>query len=148
MVTVYSSHSCLRVITNEKFKYSLNFLRNLLKKQSGPIRIILDIFFIGAILTGAGVGLALSFPLMSASISKLLNLSQSLFLDFIMLILCMFIVCISVYKGLQKGIKRLSNLNIVLVIIFLSLILITGPTKYIILNTIEPVFYVIKIIYL
>ena len=62
-----------------------------------------------------------------------------------MLMLCMFIVCISVYKGLQKkGIKRLSNLNIVLVIIFLLLILITGPTKYIILNTIEPVYYVIK----
>ena len=122
----------------------LTFSGILLEKQSGPFRIILDIFFIGAILTGAGVGLALSFPLMSASISKLLNLSQSLFLDFMMLILCMFIVCISVYKGLQKGIKRLSNLNIVLVIIFLSLILITGPTKYIILNTIEPVYYVIK----
>ena len=49
----------------------LTFSGILLKKQSGPIRIILDIFFIGAILTGAGVGLALSFPLMSASISKL-----------------------------------------------------------------------------
>ena len=135
-------------LTNEKLKYSLNFSGILLKKQSGPLRLILDIFFIGAILTGAGVGLALSFPLMSASISKLFNLDQSLFLDFVMLMLCMLIVCISVYKGLQKGIKRLSNLNIVLVIIFLLLILITGPTKYIILNTIEPVYYVIKIIYL
>jgi Choline-glycine betaine transporter len=49
----------------------LTFSGILLKKQSGPIRIILDIFFIGAILTGAGVGLALSFPLLSAALSKL-----------------------------------------------------------------------------
>ena len=41
----------------------LTFSGILLKEQSGPIRIVLDIFFIGAILTGAGVGLALSLSL-------------------------------------------------------------------------------------
>ena len=89
----------------------------LLKEQSGPLRIILDIFFIGAILTGAGVGLALSFPLMSAAVSKLFNLNQTIYLDFLMLLICMFIVAISVYKGLQNGIRKLSNFNIILVII-------------------------------
>ena len=122
----------------------LTFSGILLKKQSGPIRIILDIFFIGAILTGAGVGLALSFPLLSAAISKLLNINQSLYLDFLMLFICMCIVAISVYRGLQNGIKKLSNFNIILVIIFLFLILITGPTKYIIFNTLESFSYVIK----
>ena len=122
----------------------LTFSGILLKKQSGPIRIILDIFFIGAILTGAGVGLALSFPLLSATLSKLLNINQSLYLDFLMLFICMCIVAISVYRGLQNGIKKLSNFNIILVIIFLFLILITGPTKYIIFNTLESFSYVIK----
>ena len=56
----------------------------------------------------------------------------------------MFIVAISVYKGLQNGIRKLSNFNIILVIIFLTLILLTGPTKYIVINTIEPFVYVIK----
>ena len=122
----------------------LTFSGILLKEQSGPIRIILDIFFIGAILTGAGVGLALSFPLMSAAVSKLFNLNQTIYLDFLMLLICMFIVAISVYKGLQNGIRKLSNFNIILVIIFLTLILLTGPTKYIVINTIEPFSYVIK----
>ena len=122
----------------------LTFSGILLKKQSGPIRIILDIFFIGAILTGAGVGLALSFPLLSAAISKLFNINQSLYLDFLMLFICMCVVAISVYRGLQNGIKKLSNFNIILVIIFLFLILITGPTKYIIFNTLESFSYVIK----
>jgi BCCT family betaine/carnitine transporter len=81
---------------------------------------------------------------MSAAISKIFGLNQTLFLDFLMLILCMLIVSISVYRGLENGIKKLSNFNIILVIIFLLLILITGPTKYIIINTLEPVAYVIK----
>ena len=122
----------------------LTFSGILLKEQSGPIRILLDIFFIGAILTGAGVGLALSFPLMSAAISKLFGLSQTIYLDFVMLLICMCIVSISVYRGLQNGIKKLSNFNIILVISFLTLILITGPTKYIVINTFEPVTYVLK----
>ena len=122
----------------------LTFSGILLSKQSGILRVVLDVFFIGAILTGAGVGLALSFPLMSAAISKIFSLNQTLFLDFLMLILCMLIVSISVYRGLENGIKKLSNFNIILVIIFLLLILITGPTKYIIINTLEPVAYVIK----
>ena len=122
----------------------LTFSGILLSKQSGILRVVLDVFFIGAILTGAGVGLALSFPLMSAAISKIFSLNQTLFLDFLMLILCMLIVSISVYRGLENGIKKLSNFNIILVIIFLLLILITGPTKYIVINTLEPVAYVIK----
>ena len=122
----------------------LTFSGILLSKQSGILRVVLDVFFIGAILTGAGVGLALSFPLMSAAISKIFGLNQTLFLDFLMLILCMLIVSISVYRGLENGIKKLSNFNIILVIIFLLLILITGPTKYIVINTLEPVAYVIK----
>lgn len=122
----------------------LTFSGILLKEQSGPIRILLDIFFIGAILTGAGVGLALSFPLMSAAISKLFGFNQTIYLDFVMLLICMCIVSISVYRGLQNGIKKLSNFNIILVISFLTLILITGPTKYIVINTFEPVTYVLK----
>tara|TARA_E500000178_G_scaffold256115_1_gene252643 strand:- start:11558 stop:13033 length:1476 start_codon:yes stop_codon:yes gene_type:complete len=122
----------------------LTFSGILLTRQTGILRVILDVFFIGAILTGAGVGLALSFPLMSAAISKIFNLNQTIFLDFLMLIICMLIVAISVYKGLENGIKKLSNFNIILVIIFLLLILVTGPTKYIVFNTIEPVIYVIK----
>ena len=122
----------------------LTFSGILLKEQSGPLRIILDIFFIGAILTGAGVGLALSFPLMSAAVSKLFNLNQTIYLDFLMLLICMFIVAISVYKGLQNGIRKLSNFNIILVIIFLTLILLAGPTKYIVTNTIEPFVYIVK----
>ena len=134
--------------------FALSLLRNnnspltfsgiLLNRQSGIFRIILDLFFIGAILTGAGVGLALSFPLMSAAVSKIIGIQPTIYLDFIMLFICTIIVCTSVYLGVQNGIKRLSNLNIILVIIFLLSVLFIGPTQYILTNTANSVSYVVQ----
>ena len=134
--------------------FALSLLRNdnapltfsgiLLKKQSGILRIILDLFFISAILTGAGVGLALSFPLMSAAVSKIFSIEPTIYLDFLMLFICTIIVCTSVYLGVQNGIKRLSNVNIILVIIFLLLVLFIGPTQYILSNTANSVSYVVQ----
>ena len=122
----------------------LTFSGILLKKQSGLFRIILDLIFIGAILTGAGVGLTLSFPLISAIISEIFSINKNIYLDFAALFLCLFIFGSSVYLGIQKGIKRLSNLNVVLVIFFLVFILFTGPSLYIIQNTFEPIGYMFK----
>ena len=122
----------------------LTFSGILLKKQSGILRLFLDLIFIGAILTGAGVGLTLSFPLISAVISKVFLVDKNIYLDFSALVLCLLIFGSSVYLGIQKGIKRLSNLNIILVIFFLIFILVTGPTFYIIENTYEPLGYMFK----
>ena len=59
----------------------LTFSGILLQKQSGILRIILDLIFIGAILTGAGVGLTLSFPLISAIISEIFSINKNIYLD-------------------------------------------------------------------
>ena len=61
-----------------------------------------------------------------------------------MLFICTIIVCTSVYLGVQNGIKRLSNLNIILVIIFLLSVLFIGPTQYILSNTANSVSYVVQ----
>lgn len=120
---------------------SLTFSGILLDNQNGFVRNILDFLFIGAILTGAGVGLTLSFPLISAVISEIFSIQKNIFLDFSALILCLMIFGTSVYLGIQKGIKRLSNFNIIFVLIFLLLVFSIGPTKYIATNTIEPIGY-------
>ena len=61
-----------------------------------------------------------------------------------MLFICTIIVCTSVYLGVQNGIKRLSNVNIILVIIFLLSVLFIGPTQYILSNTANSVSYVVQ----
>ena len=50
----------------------------------------------------------------------------------------------SAYIGIQNGIKRLSNINIFLVLIFLLLVLIIGPTSYIFDNSVETIIFYTK----
>ena len=106
--------------------------------------LVLDIVFIGAIICGAGVGLGLSFPLISTLISKVFSIDKSIYLDFFTIFLCLSIFGSSAYAGIQNGIKKLSNFNIILVIIFLFLVFILGPTSYILSNSFESFIFMIK----
>ena len=109
------------------------------------INFILDVLFIGAIICGAGVGLGLSFPLISSVISEIFNIDRTVTLDLMTIIICSLIFGTSAYIGVQKGIKRLSNINMILVISFLVIIFMIGPTWYILSNSIETLsFFFIK----
>lgn len=100
-------------------------------------RFVLDVLFIGAIICGSGVGLGLSFPLISSVISKILMIERTFTLDIFTIIFCSIIFATSAYVGVQNGIKRLSNLNMALVIMFLFIVLFLGPTNYILKNSSE-----------
>ena len=114
-----------------------NVLSKLLKN-------IFDIVFILAILAGAGVGMGVSFPVIAEMTSYLLGIDNTFSFQILVLIFCLCVFGTSVYKGLESGIKRLSNINVFLVIIMLLIILIAGPTKYIISNSIESTLFMIK----
>ena len=107
-------------------------------------KFILDVLFIGAIICGAGVGLGLSFPLISSVISKIFVIERTVTLDIFTIIICSFIFGMSAYVGVQKGIRRLSNINVIMVIIFLLIILLLGPSKYILLNSADSFVFLLK----
>ena len=107
-------------------------------------KFILDILFIGAIICGAGVGLGLSFPLISSVISKIFVIERTVTLDIFTIIICSFIFGMSAYVGVQKGIRRLSNINVIMVIIFLLIILLLGPSKYILSNSADSFIFLLK----
>lgn len=105
--------------------------------ENNIFRFVLDVLFIGAIICGSGVGLGLSFPLISSVISKILMIERTFTLDIFTIIFCSIIFATSAYVGVQNGIKRLSNLNMALVIMFLFIVLFLGPTNYILKNSSE-----------
>ena len=111
----------------------------ILSVQNTMLKFVLDVLFIGAIICGAGVGLGLSFPLISSVLSKIFMIERTFSLDIFTILICSSIFATSAYIGVQNGIKRLSNLNIVLVIIFLIVIFLLGPTSYIFSNSIETI---------
>lgn len=109
----------------------------ILSVQNTILKFILDVLFIGAIICGAGVGLGLSFPLISSVLSKIFMIERTFSLDIFTILICSVIFATSAYIGVQKGIKRLSNLNMILVIIFLIVVFLLGPTSYIFSNSIK-----------
>ena len=111
---------------------------------SRVIKNIFDIVFILAILAGAGVGMGVSFPVIAEMTSYLIGINNSFLFQVIILFICLGIFGTSVYKGLEGGIKRLSNINVVLVLVMLTVILLIGPTQFIIDNSIESTGFMIK----
>ena len=105
---------------------------------------IFDIVFILAILSGAGVGMGVSFPVIAEMTSYLIGVENSFLFQIIILFVCLGIFGTSVYKGLEGGIKKLSNLNVILVLILLFIVLILGPTKYILSNSIESTGFMLE----
>ncbi len=91
-----------------------------------------------ALLGGAGTSLGVIAPTIAASVAELLNMDSSFTLEFVVMSVCITLFGGSVYLGLDKGIRRLSDLNVYLMLGLLLFVLVTGPTLFIVkasLNT-------------
>ena len=113
----------------------------LLIEESTPIKkvikVLIDMICILAILSGAGVGMGVAFPMIAELLSYLFGFANNYLFEIFILLLCLSIFGTSVYLGLSKGIKRLSNINIILVAALLFIIFIVGPTGFIIKNALS-----------
>ena len=77
----------------------------------------------------------LRYPLFPTGISEILSLDQAALgfaLEFMVIIFVTAIFSMSVWFGLERGIKRLSDLNVSLAIVLLLFIFVVGPTLFIV----------------
>ena len=88
--------------------------------------------------------MGVSFPVIAEMTSYLIGINNSFLFQVIILFICLGIFGTSVYKGLEGGIKRLSNINVVLVLVMLMVILLIGPTQFIIDNSIESTGFMLE----
>lgn len=102
------------------------------KYADGPVGKIIDILFMIGLLGSSGTSLGLGTPMIVAGLDELLGTGTSFGAQLIVISLCAIIFATSVYLGIHKGIKRLSNLNITLAFIFIIFVAIVGPTVFII----------------
>lgn len=84
-----------------------------------------------ALLGGAGTSLGVIAPTIAASFAELLGTSTSFSLELVVMFICISLFGLSVYMGLEKGIRRLSDLNVYLILGLLAFILVVGPTLFI-----------------
>jgi betaine/carnitine transporter, BCCT family len=114
--TLRISAACEGVLTTEK------------RRRLNPV---IDTLVIIGLLGGAGTSLGLGVPLVSAFVSTLFEVPDSLLMRLGVLAFWTLIFGVSVYRGLNKGIRILSDINIVLAVLILVFILIVGPTVFI-----------------
>lgn len=99
---------------------------------------IVDILFIFGLLGGAATSLALGVPMISAGVERLTGLDgENMVMRSIILLIITVIFAFSSYTGLKKGIQKLSDINVWLTFLILGIVLIVGPTIFIMETTVS-----------
>jgi len=99
-------------------------------REHGAIARSIDFLFMIALLGGAASSLGFSTPMIAATIAWLFNIDPSDTLEIAVVGICILLFAISVWLGLKKGIKRLSDIDVGLAFGLLLFILLVGPTAF------------------
>ena len=101
-------------------------------RADGWLGITIDVFMIFGIVGAIATSLGVAVPMISYAVSQWTGIEESLFLKIIILVIWTGLFGFSVYRGLAKGIKLLSDINLYLGLGLLAFVLLTGPTIFII----------------
>jgi BCCT family betaine/carnitine transporter len=105
---------------------------------------LIDLIFVIATVGAAGGTIGSYIPMLSSGFSDIFSVDKGFSLDLKVLALCVGLFGFSVYSGLTKGIKRLSDLNLLLAIAFLIIILFIGPGLDILRSSLDGLVYTVK----
>jgi len=101
------------------------------KQKDGLTGKIIDILYIIGMVAGVGTSLGLGTPLVAELLSKIFGIQHTLSLDGWILIAWIVLFSTSVYLGLQKGIKVLSDIRVYLAFGVIIFVAVFGPTAFI-----------------
>ena len=124
-------------LTNLRFSTSCHYLLGG-REETRRARVI-DWLFMMALLGGAGSSLGFSTPLIAACISQLTGVENQFGLEAFVVGLCVALFGSSVWFGLEKGIKRLSDVNVLLALVLLLGMLVVGPTVFLVKTSLNSV---------
>ena len=125
-------------------KYSVACHYWLAGREENIFARMMDFLFMIALIGGAGSSLGFSTPLIAALISRLTGIEVGFGLEVAVVMVCVLIFATSVYLGLEKGIKRLSDLNLLLALGLLVFILVAGPTLFLVKSALNSLGTVVQ----
>ncbi len=103
----------------------------------GPIGHAVDIFAIISTILGIATSLGYGVLQINSGFNYLFGLPIGTNVQVILIISITALATISVVTGLDKGVKRLSELNLILAVILLTLVLVLGPTALLLKSFVE-----------
>ncbi|MEJ5919095.1 BCCT family transporter [Corynebacterium sp. H78] len=105
----------------------------------GPVGKTIDVIALIGTIFGVATSVGLGTLQINAGLSTLFGLEFSPTVQVIIIAVVTAVACISVARGLDRGIKMLSNFNIWISIALLIFVIIAGPTVLIMKGTIESI---------
>jgi BCCT family betaine/carnitine transporter len=111
--------------------------------ENSPAGRAVDLAIMIALIGGAGTSLGVIAPTIAATIADILGLQSSFNLQLIVMLFCIGLFALSVYLGIERGIKRLSNTNVYLALGLMAYILIVGPTLFILKATTDTIGFMV-----
>jgi len=100
-------------------------------RVKGPAGRLIDILAVIATSTGVATTFGLSAMQISGGLSHLTSIPNTAFTQMIIIVIVTFLFMFSAAAGVDKGIKILSNINIVVAGLLLIFVIIAGPTVFI-----------------
>ena len=128
---LYSYH----IKKNRSLRLSDITLTILKSKAAKPIGRLIDCLYPFACIAGLIIVIALGVPVISAAVSLVFGIADSLFLKLAIVFIVTIIYTISSFFGIEKGMQKISSSGTYFIIALMLYILFMGPTQFIIENT-------------
>ena len=96
----------------------------------GPIGHMVDVFAVVSTVLGVATSLGFGVLQMNAGLQFLFGIEISTGVQIILIVIATGFATLSVMVGLDKGIRRLSELNMILAVLLLLFVLVMGPTVF------------------
>ncbi len=97
-------------------------------KIFGPLGHAIDIFAAIGTLFGLATSLGFGVIQINAGFAHVFNVPENVFIQVSLVFLITLIALFSLYLGLDKGVRRLSNVNIIMALVLLLFVFFVGPT--------------------
>ncbi|MGM0844797.1 MAG: glycine betaine uptake BCCT transporter [Bacillota bacterium] len=96
--------------------------------MKGPLGVVVDVLAVFATVVGVATTLGFGAAQINGGLSYLLGIPNNFTMQFIIIAVVTVLFMISAWSGLSKGIKYLSNTNMILALALLLIMFIVGPT--------------------
>ena len=107
------------------------------KRVRGGLGNLIDVVALVGTIFGVATSLGLGVLQISAGLESAGLITSSLFVDIVIIAVITCFVLFSVLSGVGKGMKWLSNTNLILAGIFVVFLLVVGPTQFLLRNFVQ-----------
>lgn len=125
-------------------RFSSAFYPLLKERIYGPIGKTIDVFAVLGTLFGLAVSLGLGTSQISAGLNALTGIPDNTWVRVVIITILTAVATSSIVAGLDKGVKRLSNLNILMAVGLMLFVLLAGETVFLLREMIESLGYYLQ----